>query len=444
MLPLRERRYHRDLTESLVGQQAVAAGWLQDVRDQGKIAFLLVRDKTGVTQVVVKKQGVGEDRYKAIVSTPRESVVAVQGQVNASKAKAGGFELLIDAQGGFEVLNPSAAPLPLGVVDKVSADLETRLDNRFLDARKPEVRAIFQVRSAIVEAGIAYFHAQGFTQIHTPRIIAASSEGGTELYPVKYFEQDAYLAQSPQLYKQAMMSSGLDRVFEVATYFRAEKHNTPRHLNEITAFDAEMAFIDSEEDVMKLLQGAIHHMWKHVADTCQDALAARSLTLKVPPLPFARVPHAEAVRIVNATGKLASPAGPNEDLSTEAERVLGEHMAAQGHDFFFVTKYPGAVRPFYTFVDEDGISRSFDLEHHGMEITSGAQRQHDPAKLEQALKAKGLDPADFEGYLKAFRYGMPPHGGFGLGIDRMTMELLGLDNVREAVLFPRDRTRLRP
>lgn len=426
-----------------VGNQATIAGWLQDVRDQGKIAFLFVRDRTGVTQVVAKKQDAGEDRYKAIVTTPRESVVALRGTVQASKAKAGGFELGL-GQGPFEVLSASAAPLPLGVVDKVAADLETRLDNRFMDVRKPEVQAIFRVRSVLVKAGIDYFTAQGFTQIHTPRIIGASSEGGTELYPVQYFEKQAYLAQSPQLYKQAMMATGLDRVFEVATYFRAEKHNTYRHLNEITAFDAEMAFIESEEDVMSVLEGACQAMWKRVAEECKPELALRGVELHVPSLPFPRIPHAEAVRMVNASGRLAAPIGAEDDLSTEAERVLGELMAAKGHIFYFITKYPGSIRPFYTYVDGDGLSRSFDLEHKGLEVTSGAQRQHNVVALEQRLKEKGLDPADFESYLKAFRYGMPPHGGFGLGIDRLTMEVLALDNVREAVLFPRDRTRVSP
>ncbi|HEV8359565.1 MAG TPA: aspartate--tRNA(Asn) ligase [Candidatus Thermoplasmatota archaeon] len=443
MVALRERVLSGDLG-GMVGQRALLAGWLQDLRDQGKIAFLFVRDRQGVTQVVLKKTELGEERYKAAVSLPRESVVAVQGMVAASKAKAGGCEVVVDAQGSVEVLSQAAAPLPLGVVDKVQADLDTRLDNRFMDVRKPEVAAIFRVRSVLVKAGVDYFASQGFVQIHTPRIIGASSEGGTELYPVKYFEKDAYLAQSPQLYKQAMMATGLDRVFEVATYFRAEKHNTYRHLNEITAFDAEMAFIDDEEDVMRILEGACHHIWQRVAEECGPELALRGVDLKVPSLPFPRVPHARAVEMVNASGKLAAPIGEQDDLSTEAERVLGELMGEQGHIFYFITKYPGSIRPFYTYVDADGTSRSFDLEHKGLEVTSGAQRQHQVQALEQRLKEKGLDPADFESYLKAFRYGMPPHGGFGLGIDRLTMEVLGLDNVREAVLFPRDRTRVSP
>ena len=195
---------------------------------------------------------------------------------------------------------------------------------------------------------------------------------------------------------------------------------------------------------MKLLEGAIQAMWSAVTEQCKDALAARGAAIRVPALPLPRVPHAEAVRVVNASGKLAEPASPGGDLSTEAERVLGELMGAEGHIFYFITKYPGELRPFYTYVDVDGSSRSFDLEHKGLEVTSGAQRQHDVETLRQRLKEKGLDPKDFESYLKAFRYGMPPHGGFGLGIDRLAMEALALDNVREAVLFPRDRTRITP
>lgn len=442
--PLSQRVYHGELDRH-AGKSVTVAGWLQDVRNQGSIAFLFIRDRTGVTQAVLKKNEVGEASFAAWTTIPRESVVAVSGTVALSKAKAGGFELAVGKDGAVSVVNPAEAPLPLGVIDKVGADIDTRIDNRPIDLRKPDVRAIFQVRSAVVASGIQYFLQNGFVLVTTPRIIGSSSEGGTDLFPVRYFERDAYLSQSPQLYKQMLMASGLDRVFEIATYFRAEKHNTPRHLNEITAFDAELAFVDSEEDVLRVLEGLIRHVWLGVKRDAHPALEVLKVGLETPPERFLRVPYDEAVERVNAARKLAEPARWGEDLSSEAERVLGDELGKEKHHFYFITRYPEAVKPFYVYSDDGASdSRSFDLEYRGVEVTSGAQREHRVAQLEARIRKKGLRPQEFEAYLRAFRHGMPPHGGFGLGIDRLTMVMLGLQNVREAVLFPRDRTRLSP
>ncbi|MHB8604164.1 MAG: aspartate--tRNA(Asn) ligase [Thermoplasmatota archaeon] len=436
---LRARKYATAITPAMNGERVVLAGWVQETRILGKIAFHIVRDRTGTAQVILKKAALGDERFAALTGFQRESVVKVVGTVKANTQARNGYEIAVEtADDSITVLNPAEAPLPLGVVDKVDADLETRLDKRFMDLRKPEIAAIFKIRSTLVKAGVDYFTNHGFVQVHTPRIIGASSEGGTDLFAVKYFERDAFLAQSPQLYKQMLMATGLDRQFEVATYFRAEKHNTYRHLNEITAFDVEMAFIEDEEDVMKILEGAMHHVWKHVAETNVAELTLLKKEVKVPALPFPRVTYDEAAKLTGVSW--------GEDLNTEAEKKLGEIMKERGHEFYFITRYPEAIKPFYAYVDDANptLSRSFDLEHNGLEVTSGAQREHRLAHLTARMHAKGLDPKDFEDYLKAFRYGMPPHGGFGLGIDRLTMEILGLPNVREAVLFPRDRTRLRP
>ncbi len=441
-VPLRDRKYALDVDPALGEQEVVVAGWVEEVRDLGGIAFVILRDRTGTLQVVLPKKKLDATLVDAFLAVNRESVIAIRGTAKPSEKARNGYEVLPIE---MSVLNAAEAPLPLGVVDKVDADIDTRLDNRFMDVRKPDVAAIFKVRSTIVRAGARSFHDQGFVQIHTPRIIGASSEGGTDLFSVKYFDRDAYLAQSPQLYKQMMMATGLDRVFEVATYFRAEKHNTNRHLNEVTAFDLEMAFIEDEEDVMGVLEVAVRDIWQAVADENKAELALLDVTVKVPELPLPRVTYDEAVKLVNDSGKLAKAMEWGEDLSSEAERILGGIMEERGFEFYFITRYPEAIKPFYVNV-EDGtpLSRSFDLDHKGLEITSGAQREHNPAKLAARIAEKGLDASDFEGYLKAFRFGMPPHGGFGLGIDRLTMELLGLENVREGVLFPRDRTRLSP
>ncbi|MFA5862667.1 MAG: aspartate--tRNA(Asn) ligase [Candidatus Thermoplasmatota archaeon] len=446
---LRHRKYALDIDpKALDGQDVVVAGWIQETRDMGGIAFVILRDRTGTLQVVLPKKKLDAALVDALVKLSRESVVAIVGTVKASEKARNGYEILPKE---VRLLNASEAPLPMGIVDKVDVDFETRLDNRFLDLRKPEVQSIFRVRSVLVKAGIDSFTKMGFMQVHTPRIIGASSEGGTDLFPVKYFEKDAFLAQSPQLYKQMLMATGIDRQFEVATYFRAEKHNSYRHLNEVTAFDVEMAFIESEEDVMSVLETSVRDMWAAVHESCQPELKTLGKEVNVPALPFPRVHYDEALKLVNDTKRWTNDKGQQteipwgEDLNAAAEKILGEVMAARGHEFYFITKYPEQIRPFYTFIEESGaISRSFDLEHNGLEVTSGAQRQHDPNKLVERIHHKGLDPADFTDYLKPFRYGMPPHGGFGLGIDRLTMEVLGLPNVREAVLFPRDRNRLAP
>lgn len=446
---LRERKYALDIDPvALDGQDVVVAGWIQETRDMGGIAFVILRDRSATLQVVLPKKKLEAALVDSLVNLNRESVVAILGTVKKSDKARNGYEILPKE---VRLLGESAAPLPMGIVDKVDVDFETRLDNRFLDLRKPEVQAIFRVRSVLVKAGIDSFTRQDFMQVHTPRIIGASSEGGTDLFAVKYFDKDAFLAQSPQLYKQMLMGTGVDRQFEVATYFRAEKHNSYRHLNEITAFDVEMAFIENEEDVLHVLETAVRDMWAAVHDQCGAELKLMQKHVNVPQLPFPRLPYDEALKLVNETGRWQNDKGETaeipwgDDLNASAEKILGDVMTAKGHEFYFITKYPETIRPFYTFVEADGATtRSFDLEHNGLEVTSGAQRQHEPAKLVQRIKDKGLDPADFDDYLKPFKFGMPPHGGFGLGIDRLTMEVLGLANVREAVLFPRDRNRLKP
>ena len=285
-----------------------------------------------------------------------------------------------------------------------------------------------------------YLRSQSFIEVHTPNIIPSSSEGGTEVFKIRYFEKEAFLAQSPQLYKQSLMATGLDRVYEIAWYFRAEEHNTRRHLNESTAVDLEMAFISSEEDVMKILENLVHSMWKSARE-CKDELDILDKKIIVPKLPFTRIPYDE---VINKLQKKESGIEWGQDLGTEDEKLLGEIMKEDGKEFYFITRYPLEPKPFYTMPEGDKYSRGFDLECKGVEIASGSQRIHDVKLLTERLKECDLNPKDFEAYLKAFRYGMPPHGGFGFGIERFLMELLDIYNIRECILFPRDRTRLTP
>ena len=412
------------------------AGWVEDIRNLGSIAFLILRDKKGTLQLTILKKKTPElfDRFIAL---PRESVISVRGLCKQNEKVRNGYEILPES---LDVLSVAETPLPLGVVDKVEADFDTRLDNRIIDLRKPETQAIFKIRTAVLAAAHEYLRSQQFLEVHTPKIIASSSEGGTDMFKLHYFEKEAFLAQSPQLYKQSLMATGLDRVYEIAWYFRAEEHNTRRHLNESTAVDIEMAYITDENDVMNILEHLVHAMWKRASE-CTQELEILKKTITVPKLPFARLTYDT---VVNTIQQQHSPIQWGMDLSTEDERLLGDIMKKDGIDFYFITKYPLESKPFYTMPETEKYSRSFDLECKGVEISSGSQRIHDVALLLERLKACGLDPKDFDAYLKAFRYGMPPHGGFGFGIERFLMELLDLNNIRECILFPRDRTRLTP
>lgn len=447
-------RYSAEVQASDHGSTHRLAGWIEDTRNLGKIAFLVVRDRGGAFQVVLPKGKVPDEMFERLTKLNRESVIAVEGKPAPTKSTTFKWEIKPEK---YWVLSEAAAPLPLGVADKVNIELDTRLDARFMDLRRKEPQAIFRVRSTVLAAGHEYLRGNGFIEIHTPRIIGSSSEGGTDVFKVKYFERDAFLSQSPQLYKQSMMATGLDRVYEVATYFRAEKHNTVRHLNEVTAFDLEMAFIENEDEVMQVIEGLMAAIWRRVASENAKDLESLGKQIPQPQAPFRRITFAEAVKLLQKEGvrvaqRQGARAGPDDlwayEIGMPEERALGDLMRAQGHDFFFITKFPLVEKPFYCMPEhgsmDDAWSRAFDLEYRGVELLSGAQRIHDPKLLVEGLRRKDLDPAAFEGYLKAFRYGMPPHGGCGIGVDRILMQMLELPNIREAVLFPRDRTRLTP
>ena len=428
--------YSKDVTTKEHGNTITVAGWVEDIRNIGSIAFIILRDRKGTLQVTALKKE-SPDLFEKLVNIPRESVISVNGLCKKSDKARNGYEVIPKE---VEILSASETPLPLGVVDKIESELDTRLDNRFIDLRKQEIQAIFKIRNNIIAAIHEYLRSNDFIEVHTPNIIASSSEGGTDVFKLKYFEKTAFLAQSPQLYKQMLMATGFDRVYEIAWYFRAEEHNTRRHLNESTAVDLEMAFITSEEDIMKILEGLVYNMWKKASE-CKEELEVLGKKIIVPKLPFKRVIYDDAIKKLNKNG---SEIKWSEDLGTEEEKLLGEIMKKEGCEFYFITKYPLEAKPFYTMPEGDKFSRSFDLACKGVEIASGSQRIHDVELLKERLKACDLNPKDFEAYLKAFRYGMPSHGGFGFGIERFLMELLDIKNIRECILFPRDRTRLTP
>ena len=428
--------YSKDVTNKEYEKKITVAGWIEDIRNIGSIAFVIIRDKKGTLQVTCLKKE-NPDVFNKMVNLPRESVISVTGLCQESNKARNGYEIIPEE---FEILSTSETPLPLGVADKIESELETRLDNRFIDLRKPEIQAIFKIRTQLIAAVHEYLRTNDFIEVHTPNLIASSSEGGTDVFKLKYFEKTAFLAQSPQLYKQMLMSTGFDRVYEIAWYFRAEEHNTRRHLNESTAVDIEMAFINSEEDVMKILEGLVQHIWKKATE-CKTELEILNKKIKVPKSPFKRIKYDE---VINELNKKGNKIKWGEDLGSEEEKLLGDILKKQGHDFYFITNYPIEAKPFYTMPREGKYSHAFDLECKGVEMASGSQRIHDIELLIERIEACGLNPNDFESYLKGFRYGMPPHGGFGFGIERFIMELLDIKNIRECILFPRDRTRLKP
>ncbi len=432
-------RSFRDVGPSDHGKPATLGGWVEDVRNLGGIAFLIIRQRDGTFQATVKKKG-NEPLFEAAAKLVRESVVAVHGTVQPNAQVRNGWELLAAS---IAVLSAADAPLPLPVADKVGAEMDTRFDNRFLDLRKPERRAIFRVRSVVLAALRERLASQGFLEVHTPKLAGAGAEGGATLFETAYFGRKAYLSQSPQLYKQILMSTGLDRVMEFAPAFRAEPSDTVRHVTEFTSFDGEMAWIESQEDVFRVLEDAVAHAIERVRSEAKPELEILHADPAVPQLPLRRLPYDEALEILRNRGKHVRD---RDDIDTEGEKVLGAAMGQEGHALYFLTEYPAAIKPFYIMAkpDDPEASFSFDLEYKGDEMASGGQREHRYDVLVANLKAKGIDPAGFEFYLKAFRYGMPPHGGWGFGIDRFVQKLLDLPNVREAILFPRDRTRLVP
>jgi len=416
---------------------AEIAGWVHEVRDLGGLAFFLIRDRTGIIQVTVPKKKATDAVLSAIKGVSRESVVRVSGVVKAIDKAPGGRELVPEC---FEIISRSESPMPLDVVEKVPADLDTRLDARFLDARKPRVAAIFQIRSAAMHAVLEFLFARGFIAITTPKIVAAATEGGTELFPIAYFEKEAFLNQSPQLYKQMMMAAGFERVFEIGPIFRAEEHNTTKHLNEATSIDIEVSFADHHA-VMALLEEMVTAVYETVAGECEDHLVKLEIPdFTVPEPPFPRLPYTEAIGI--AQRKTGEEMRFGDDIGTVAEKAIGDEMGRH----YFIVDWPTQTRPYYAMPHEHDpvICKAFDLMHPRMELASGAQRVHQHDLLVRQLQAKGLNPDNFEFYLNPFRYGMPPHAGWGLGAERLVMTMLGLPNIREAVLFPRDRHRMVP
>jgi nondiscriminating aspartyl-tRNA synthetase len=447
------------ITDDLVDKDISVAGWIEDIRDIGRLGFVSMRDFTGLIQIIVDGDLLGQIR-----TIPRQSCVLIVGKVQRSKAKNVNFEIKATK---ISLLSKAIHPLPIDPTGRVESSTDKRIDSRALDLRDPMVSAIFRLRSSALQTIRDFLRSKRFTEVTTPKIIGTSTEGGANLFRCDYFGKDAYLAQSPQLYKE-QLTVGLERVFEIGPYFRAEKSHTVRHLAEFTSVDIEVAFLDYT-DVMEIVadlvkrvindlmqfhsadlkmtrqKGAEPHS---VADRVQDETVhemkemlgiSNHIRLDASELKIDRITYEEAVDELRGHGESLSF---GDDLSDTALRKLGDLHKG----FYFITDWPMRLKPFYIHEKEENqeLSCSFDLQFGYLELVSGGRRQHDPYKLKTKIMEQGLDASGFEDHLKAFQWGMPPHSGWGLGFDRLMMVLTNSQNVREVVLYPRDAERLRP
>jgi aspartyl-tRNA synthetase len=430
----------RDLRSHL-DQTVTVYGWVNARRLQRTMQFVIVRDPSGLAQVTHKRGGDGDLIEQAIESLTDESAVAVTGRVTDSPVvKLGGLEIIPEQ---VEVLGRAETPLP---IDDHSGP-EPRLDWRYLDVRlRPVARLVFDIQTTLEQAMREYAYAQGFTEMHTPKLMGTASESGAEVFEVGYFGGTAFLAQSPQFYKQMAIAAGVERVFEIGPVFRAEPSFTSRHATEFTGIDAEMAWISDVDDVMRFEERMLAHAITAVAARHGDTIAGVYGTeVTVPAVPFPRVTMASALEIMRAQGW--DPQHQRQDLDPEGERGIAAHITKEtGHEFTFLTDFPASVRPFYHMrpAGRTDLTCSFDLLWQGLEITTGAQREHRYDVLTAQAAEKAMNPGPMTDYLNAFRFGCPPHGGLGMGLGRVLMVLLGLESIRDATFLFRGPHRLTP
>ena len=423
--------------ESMVGKTVRVNGAVHTIRDMGEVAFVILRKRDGLLQCVYEEETAGFD----LKDLKEAATVEAEGILEKEERAPGGIEIRLT---GMKILSLPDAPMPLPVAKwKLNTSLEAKLNMRSVSLRNIRERAKFKLQEGIVRGFRDFLYEQGFTEIHTPKIGAKSAEGGSNLFKLDYFHRPAVLQQSPQLYKQ-MMVGVFDRVFETGPVFRAEKHNTKRHLNEYTSLDFEMGYIDGFEDIMAMETGFLQYTMKLLETEYAKELKILGITLpKTDQIPAVRFDRAKELVAEKYDRKIRNPF----DLEPEEESLIGRYFQEEyGADFVFVTHYPSKKRPFYAMDDpEDSrYTLSFDLLYHGLEITTGGQRIHDYRMLTEKIAARGMTEEGLEQYLDTFRYGMPPHGGLGIGLERLTMKLAGEDNVRETTLYPRDLSRLEP
>ncbi|MBU1136504.1 MAG: aspartate--tRNA(Asn) ligase [Nanoarchaeota archaeon] len=405
-------------------------GWVHETRDLSKIKFLILRDISGNIQITAIKGKTPENVFEKIDKIPRESVISVEGTTQKSKQAPNGIEIIPDK---IEIISEAEHPLPIDVSDFSKTELSKRLDYRFLDFHRQKIQAIFKIQNEICNSFREFFYNNGFIEMQPPCIISSASEGGTELFPAKYFEKNAYLAQSPQLYKQ-MLACSMEKTFMITPVWRAEKHNTIRHLNEARQMDIEVAFANQME-IMKWEERVVKYIIEKVIEKCKNELDFLKIKLKVPKAEY--ISYDETVKLLGMKY--------GEDLSPEDEKKLNEKFP---DTIVFVHSWPTSLRCFYIMTKDEKpdakLSEGFDAIYKGLEITSGGQRIHMPELLIKRLKTKKMNPKNFKYYIDSFRYGAPPHAGWSIGLERLTQLIVGEKNIREACMFPRDRDRLVP
>ena len=418
-----------ELDNSLIGSQVVLGGWIEDLRKLGKMTFITLRDVSGISQVIVK--GELNDNLGEI---NRQSVASIKGTVQETKARDFAFEIKAEE---IEILGKAIHPLPVDPIGRIESNIDTRLNHRALDMRNQKTASIFKLRHYVLQTLRKTLVEKKFIEITTPKIIGSASEGGANLFSLEYFGKKAYLAQSPQLYKE-QMTIGLERVFEISNFYRAENSHTGRHLSEFTSIDIEAAFMDYN-DVMDVLESLVLEVYKFTSENCKKEQQEIGHQIEVPTGPFERITYSRCIDELKEEGEKIEF---GDDLLDSHLRIIGKNHPG----FFFLTDWPMKLKPFYIREkDEDPeISRSFDLQYGYLELSSGGTRLHNPEMIKERLKEQDLDPSQFTDHLKAFDWGMPPHSGWGMGLDRLMTTLIGIDNVREVVLYPRDPDRLSP
>jgi len=422
-----------DIADALnISKEISLRGWIAELRDLKKLQFIVLRDRTGDLQIIIKDNPEMASKFAELT---KEDYVEITGTLVTNTQARLGVEMVPRA---IKILSKSEQPLPIDISGKIETSLDKRLDYRFLDLRRREISSIFRIQSEICKVFREFFRSKGFIEIWTPGIIAEAAEGGTELFTVNYFDETAYLAQSPQLYKQQAVISNLEKVFSITPVWRAEPHDTSKHLNELRQMDIEMANAD-DELVMDLLAEFIQQVVKEINKNCKEELEAIGYELKIPKKIM--LEYNKAIQVLQDAGLKISY---GDDISSEAEKKLSDIYGKE--NMIFLKKWPLKLKPFYIMPTEEDpdISTGFDMDFGGIELCSGGQRVHNPELLSKRIKECGLDPKDFKFYIDSFKYGAPKHAGWSVGLERLTMVFCGLSNIREACLFPRDSKRIKP
>ena len=430
----RRTHYSIDITPKLEGKRVTVFGWLSSIREQGGIVFLILNDKEGIVQVTVHKDKAPSSILKKLKNLSEHSSIGIRGIVKSIEKAPHGAEIIPEE---IKILGIAQRQPPFSLFGGKMPSIDKRLDIRVIDLRRPKAQAIFKIRHKVLEAIRDFLISKSYMEVSTPKIIATATEGGAALFPLLYYDKEAFLAQSPQLYKEQLVMP-FEKVFEIGPIFRAEESRTLRHLSEVISIDVEEAFV-SYEDTMKLIEQMMHHVIKTINEKCSEEMELLKHKIIIPKSPFKCITYDDALKILEKEDIVVNW---GEDLSTQALKILGRILP----EFYFIKDWPTAIKPFYIKPKDEkqDICEAFDFMHSSIELASGGSRVSSKRLLIRRLKEQGLKPKLFEYHLRVFDYGMPPHAGFGLGLERLMMVLTGQENIREVTIFPRDQTRLAP